>query len=92
MLSERLLNRVQFVLCEAEVLSQTGRPIRAVQLEDGLLSISNYMDVCRPMVVRINHYAETRKPQNGRHSLSILPTQALGLHKLQAFVTFFLRS
>ena len=60
MLSERLLNQVQFVLCEAKVLSQTGRPIRAVQLEDGLLSISDYMDVCRPMVVRVNHNAETR--------------------------------
>ena len=79
MLSERLLNRVQFVLCEAKVLPQTGQPIRAVQLEDGLLSIPDHMDVCRPMVVRVNHNAETRKPQNGRHSLSILPTQTLGL-------------
>jgi hypothetical protein len=81
MLSERLLNRVQFVLCEAKILSQTGRPIRAVQLEDGLLSIPDHMDVCRPMVVRVNHNAETRKPQNGRHSLSISSTQTLGLYK-----------
>jgi hypothetical protein len=90
MLSERLLNRVQFVLCEAKILSQTGRPIRAVQLEDGLLSIPNHMDVCRPMVVRVNHNAETRKPQNGRHPFSI-PTQTLGLYN-QAPVTFFLRT
>jgi hypothetical protein len=77
MLSERLLNRVQFVLCEAKVLSQTGRPIRAVQLEDGLFPIPNHMDMCRPMVVRINDNAETGKPQNGGRPFSI-STQTLG--------------
>jgi hypothetical protein len=79
MLSERFLYRVQFMVCEANVLSQTGWPIRAVQLEDGLLSTPDHMDVCRPMVVRVNHNAETRKPQNGRHSPSALQTQTLGL-------------
>lgn len=80
MLSERLLNRVQIVLCEAEVLANAGRPMGAVQLENGLPSTPNPMHMCRPMIVRINDNTEAGKPQNGTHLFSI-PTQALRLPK-----------
>jgi hypothetical protein len=65
MLSQCLLNRIQFVLSEAKVFPNGDRPIRAIQFKDGLVPVSDY--VRRPMVIRINDNAKTRKPQDGWH-------------------------
>ena len=65
MLSQCLLNRIQFVLCEAKVFPNGGRPIRAIQFKDGLVTVSDFVNVRRPMVIRINGNAKTRKPQDG---------------------------
>jgi hypothetical protein len=62
MLSQCLLNRIQFVLCEAKVFPNGDRPIRAIQFKDGLVPVSDYVDVRPPMVIRINDNAKTRKP------------------------------
>jgi hypothetical protein len=67
MLSQCLLNQIQYVLCEAKVFPDGDRPIRAIQFKDGLVPVSDYVDVCRPMVIRINDNAKTRKPQDGWH-------------------------
>jgi hypothetical protein len=67
MLSRCLLNRIQFVLCEAKVFPNGDRPIRAIQFKDRLVPVSDSVDLRRSMVVRINDYAKTRKPQDGEH-------------------------
>ena len=61
MLSQCLLNRIQFVLCEAKVFPNGDRPIRAIQFKDGLVPVSDYLDARRPMVIRINDNAKTKE-------------------------------
>ncbi len=62
MLSQCFLDHVQFVLRKAKVLANAGWTARAVRLKDGLVSIPHHMNMCRPMVVRINEDSETGQP------------------------------
>ncbi len=71
MLQQGFLYSVHFMLCEAEVLSQTCRSCRAVQLKNGLMPVSDDMHVRRPMIIRINGNAKTWQPQDGRHRKSV---------------------
>jgi hypothetical protein len=50
------------VLRKAKVLANAGWTARAVRLKDGLVSIPHHMNMCRPMVVRINEDSETGQP------------------------------
>ncbi len=54
--------RMQFVLREAEVLPKAPRSLRAVQFEHSLVSAADDMDVCRPMVIRINRDTKIWEP------------------------------
>jgi hypothetical protein len=42
---------------EPEILAQTTRPERAVQIEHRLMSATDHMHVRRAVVVRVNHEA-----------------------------------
>ncbi len=59
MLQQGFLYSVHFMLCEAEVLSQTCRSCRAVQLKNGLMPVPDDMHVRRSVVIRVNGNAKT---------------------------------
>ena len=71
MLHQGFLYGVHFMLCEAEVLSQTCRPCGAVQLKDGLVPVPDDVYVRWPMVIRVDGNAKTWQPQDGRHKESV---------------------
>jgi len=64
LVAQRFLNRGQLVLCEAKVPPKTDRTVRAVQFKDGLVPVSDHVDMRRSVVVRV-HDTQARKPQDG---------------------------
>ena len=58
------------MLCEAKVPPKTDRTVRAVQFKDGLVPVSDHVDMRRSVVVRV-HDTQARKPQDGGHSMIV---------------------
>jgi hypothetical protein len=54
------------------VLPELYRSGRTVQIEYGLTTTPNHMDMGRPMIVRIDHNTQPIEPHYGRHQ-SIVP-------------------
>jgi hypothetical protein len=49
------------------VLAKPDRTYRTVQIEDRLRPRPDDVDMCWPVVVRVDNYAKVAKSQNGRH-------------------------
>jgi hypothetical protein len=52
---------------KAVILAKPDRTCRAVQIEDGFRPRTNDMNVCWPVVVRVDHYSKVANSQDGRH-------------------------
>ena len=59
------------MLCEAKVIPKTDRTLRVVQFKDGLVPISDHVNMRRSVVVGIDDDTQARKPQDGGHSTNI---------------------
>jgi len=58
---------LEFAGCEAVIPAQTDRAVGAIQIKRRVMLGADNMHVCRPMVVRINDYAQVPNSQVGRH-------------------------
>jgi hypothetical protein len=66
-LDKRVINLVQFPPLETIVLAQFRGAIRTMQFEYHLASVSDHMDVRRPMIVGKNNYYQTAETQYFGH-------------------------
>jgi hypothetical protein len=65
------LNVMQLVICKTEICPQTQWHSRTIQVENGAVSLSDDVNVRRPMVVGVDYDAQTPQSQNGRHESRI---------------------
>src|SRR5438105_627721 len=65
--SDSLLHLPDLSSRKSIILTQLRWSARTVQVEDGFTVRPNHMDMSRPMVVRVDHHAQSSKPQNCRH-------------------------
>ena len=67
MLVQDFSDAVEFASAKAVVPAQTHRTDRTIQIEDGETLGTDDVNVCRPMVVRVNDYAQVPNSQDGWH-------------------------
>jgi hypothetical protein len=63
---------------EAVVLAQTDRAFRAVEVEERLMLGANDVNVCWPVVVRVDDSSKVANSQDGRHMRRIHIPKRLG--------------
>jgi hypothetical protein len=56
---------------EAVVLTQVNRAFRAVQIEERFMLGADDVNVCGPVVVRVDDYSKVANSQDGRHGRRI---------------------
>jgi len=54
-------------ISKAKVLAQLRRAVRASQIEDGFAPRTDYMDMRRPMVIRVDHDPQPIEATYRRH-------------------------
>jgi hypothetical protein len=70
-LVDLLLNVPNRTLGKPIVLSKLRWPFSAVQIKHSFAPCPNYVNVSGPVIVRINHYAESTETKSRRHEEDI---------------------
>jgi hypothetical protein len=68
--AQSCLYAVEFSRSESVILPQFGWSARTAQIEHGLAALANHMDMRRPVIIGIDHDAQSANAKNRRHLLA----------------------